>query len=36
MDEAYSVTVDINGDILLTGITGSTNSIATPGSYQPD
>ena len=35
LDEAQSVTVDINGDILITGNTASINSIATPGSYQP-
>ncbi|MEI7727477.1 MAG: SBBP repeat-containing protein, partial [Bacteroidota bacterium] len=35
MDDAFSVTLDKNGNILLTGPTTSTDNIATPGSYQP-
>lgn len=34
-ESGFGVAVDANGYVYLTGITGSVNNIASPGSYQP-
>ncbi len=35
-NESYACPIDANGNIYLSGITKSTNAIATPSSYQPN